>query len=337
MTLTKAKFEQLIKPIVDKLISCAKKAVELAKIEYKDLNGILLIGGSCRIPLVQEELTKEFGVTLLKSSNMDLAVAEGAAIQANNIVGGDGSTDILLVDVCPISLGIETLGGVMTKLIDANTTIPCKKEEVFSTAETNQTVVTVHVLQGERPMARDNKSLGKFNLEGILPAMRGVPKIVVSFDLDVNGILSVTAKDQATGKEQSIRIEGSGKLSDDEINRIKAEAEKYAEKDKELKEEAEAVNKGDSLIFAQEKLIKDQEGNLTQEEKSTLEGLVNDMKQAVKERDVKKINELEDSINKKWQDVSQRIYSNSQKQDTTTEAETPNNDGIQDADFEEVK
>jgi molecular chaperone DnaK len=225
----------------------------------------------------------------------------------------------------------------MTKLIDANTTIPCKKEEVFSTAETNQTLVTVHVLQGERPMARDNKSLGKFNLEGILPAMRGVPKIVVSFDLDVNGILSVTAKDQATGKEQSIRIEGSGKLSDDEINRIKAEAEKYAEKDKELKEEAEAVNKGDSLIFAQEKLIKDQEGNLTQEEKSTLEGLVNDMKQAVKERDVKKINELEDSINKKWQDVSQRIYSNSQKQDTTTEAETPNNDGIQDADFEEVK
>lgn len=337
MTLTKAKFEQLIKPIVDKLINCAKKAVELAKIEYKDLNGILLIGGSCRIPLVQEELTKEFGVTLLKSSNMDLAVAEGAAIQANNIVGGDGSTDILLVDVCPISLGIETLGGVMTKLIDANTTIPCKKEEVFSTAETNQTVVTVHVLQGERPMARDNKSLGKFNLEGILPAMRGVPKIVVSFDLDVNGILSVTAKDQATGKEQSIRIEGSGKLSDDEINRIKAEAEKYAEKDKELKEEAEAVNKGDSLIFAQEKLIKDQEGNLTQEEKSTLEGLVNDMKQAVKERDVKKINELEDSINKKWQDVSQRIYSNSQKQETTTEAETPNNDGIQDADFEEVK
>ena len=337
MTLTKAKFEQLIKPIVDKLISCAKKAVELAKIEYKDLNGILLIGGSCRIPLVQEELTKEFGVTLLKSSNMDLAVAEGAAIQANNIVGGDGSTDILLVDVCPISLGIETLGGVMTKLIDANTTIPCKKEEVFSTAETNQTVVTVHVLQGERPMARDNKSLGKFNLEGILPAMRGVPKIVVSFDLDVNGILSVTAKDQATGKEQSIRIEGSGKLSDDEINRIKAEAEKYAEKDKELKEEAEAVNKGDSLIFAQEKLIKDQEGNLTQEEKSTLEGLVNDMKQAVKERDVKKINELEDSINKTWQNVSQRIYSNSQKQETTTEAETPSNDGIQDADFEEVK
>lgn len=337
MTLTKAKFEQLIKPIVDKLISCAKKAVELAKIEYKDLNGILLIGGSCRIPLVQEELTKEFGVTLLKSSNMDLAVAEGAAIQANNIVGGDGSTDILLVDVCPISLGIETLGGVMTKLIDANTTIPCKKEEVFSTAETNQTVVTVHVLQGERPMARDNKSLGKFNLEGILPAMRGVPKIVVSFDLDVNGILSVTAKDQATGKEQSIRIEGSGKLSDDEINRIKAEAEKYAEKDKELKEEAEAVNKGDSLIFAQEKLIKDQEGNLTQEEKSTLEGLVNDMKQAVKERDVKKINELEDSINKTWQNVSQRIYSNSQKQDTTTESETPSNDGIQDADFEEVK
>lgn len=348
MTLTKAKFEQLIKPIVDKLINCAKKAVELANIEYKDLDGILLIGGSCRIPLVQESLTKEFGVTLLKSSNMDLAVAEGAVIQANNIVGGEGSTDILLVDVTPISLGIETYGGVFTKLIDANTTIPCTKKEIFSTAENNQTTVTVHVLQGERPMAKDNKSIGQFNLDGIIPAMRGVPKIEVAFDVDVNGILKVSAKDQATGKEQSIRIEGSNKLSDDEINRIKAEAEKYAEADKKAKEEADAVNKGDSIIFTQEKLIKEQEGNLTSDEKSTLEGLVNSLKEAVKAKDVAKINELETSINTKWQEVSQRIYSaqgqgqqQEQEQEVHQEsaeevATSSSDDNIQEADFEEV-
>lgn len=345
ITLTKAKFEQLIQPIVDKLINCAKKAIELAKIEYKDLDGILLIGGSCRIPLVQEALTKEFGVTLLKSSNMDLAVAEGAAIQANNIVGGEGSTDILLVDVCPISLGIETMGGVFTKLIDANTTIPCTKKEVFSTAENNQTTVTIHVLQGERPMAKDNKSLGQFNLEGIMPAPRGIPKINVSFDLDVNGILKVSAKDEATGKEQSIRIEGSGKLSDDEINRIKAEAEKYAEADKKAKEEIDAINKGDAIIFAQEKMIKEQENNLTSNEKSELEGFVNSLKDAVKAKNIAKINELETSINEKWNSISQRVYANQNQEQTQHQAEpsdediatSANNENIQDADFEEVK
>lgn len=346
VTLTRAKFEQLIQPIVDKLINCAKKAVELAKIEYKELNGILLIGGSCRIPKVQEALTKEFGVTLLKSSNMDLAVAEGAAIQANNIVGGEGSTDILLVDVCPIALGIETMGGVFTKLIEANTTIPCTKKEVFSTAENNQTTVTIHVLQGERPMARDNKSLGQFNLDGIMPAMRGIPKIEVSFDLDVNGILNVSARDQATGKQQSIRIEGSGKLSDDEINRIKAEAEKFAEADKKAKEEADAVNKGDSIVFSQEKMLEEQKGNLTDSEKTAIEGLVSQMKDAVKAKDVAKINEIEVSINAKWNEVSQRVYGQQQQQtaqqqqaeqqseeDIATSAEDNN---VQDADFEEV-
>ena len=348
MTLTKAKFEQLIDPIVEKVINCAKKAVELAKIEAKDLDGILLIGGSCRIPKVQEALTNTFGVTLLKSSNMDLAVAEGAAIQANNIVGGEGSTDILLVDVCPISLGITTAGNIFTKLIEANTTIPCTKTQTFSTYQDNQTTVTIDVRQGERPMASDNKSLGQFNLDGILPAPRGIPQIDVAFDLDVNGILKVSAKDKATGKEQSIRIEGSSKLSDDEINRIKAEAEKYAEADKKAKETADAINKGDALVIAQEKLIKDQESNLTSDEKSKLEGLVNDLKEAVKDKNVDKINSLEATINETWQTISQRVYGQQQaqggaeQQQQTTEqsdfdAATASTEDVKDAEFEEVK
>ena len=348
MTLSRAKFEQLIDPIVEKLINCAKKAVELAKIEAKDLDGILLIGGSCRIPKVQEALTNTFGVTLLKSSNMDLAVAEGAAIQANNIVGGEGSTDILLVDVCPISLGITTAGNIFTKLIEANTTIPCTKTQTFSTYQDNQTTVTIDVRQGERPMASDNKTLGQFNLDGILPAPRGIPQIDVAFDLDVNGILKVSAKDKATGKEQSIRIEGSSKLSDDEINRIKAEAEKYAEADKKAKETADAINKGDALVIAQEKLIKDQENNLTSDEKTKLEGLVNDLKEAVKDKNVDKINSLEATINETWQTISQRVYgqqqaqgSAEQQQQQTTEqsdfdAATASTENIQDAEFTEV-
>ena len=343
-TLTKAKFEQIIEPIVNRLIECAKKAVELAKIKNSDLDGILLIGGSCRIPKVQEALTKEFGVTLLKSSNMDLAVAEGAAIQANNIVGGEGSTDILLVDVCPIALGIETMGGVFTKLIEANTTIPCTKKETFSTAIDNQTTVTVHVLQGERPMAKDNKSLGQFNLDGILPAPRGIPKVEVSFDLDVNGILKVSAKDQATGKEQSIRIEGSSKLSDEEINRMKAEAEKYAEADKKAKEEADTVNKGDSIVFAQEKMLKEQAETINADEKEKLEGLISQMKDAVAAKNISKINELEASINEAWQGISQRVYGQQQAQSNASEQQQTTNESssasdaenIQDAEFEEV-
>ena len=342
VTLTKAKFEQLITPIVDKVISCAKKAVELAKIEYNELNGILLIGGSCRIPAVQEALTKEFGVPLLKSSNMDLAVAEGAAIQANNIVGGEGSSDILLLDVCPISVGIETMGGVFTKLVEANTTIPCTKKETFSTASDNQTTVTVNVLQGERPMAKDNKSLGRFNLDGIMPAPRGIPQIEVSFDIDANGILKVSATDKATGKEQSIRIEGSNNLSDDEINRMKAEAEKFAEADKKEREVADTVNKGDQIVFSQEKMIDEQKENLKDDEKNKLKGLIEEMKQAVKDKNVDKINELETSINSLWNNISKRVYGQQGAQQTgdsvkaeTTDADS--NDNVEDAEFTEVK
>lgn len=340
VTLTKAKFEQLIKPIIDKVISCAKKAVELAKIEYKDLDGILLIGGSCRIPAVQEALTNEFGVPLLKSSNMDLAVAEGAAIQANNIVGGEGSKDILLLDVLPISIGLETMGGVFTKLVEANTTIPCKKEQVFTTAVENQTVVTINVLQGERPMARDNKSLGQFNLEGILPAAAHVPQILVTFDIDVNGILKVTAKDKATNKEQSIRIEGSGNLPQEEIDRIKAEAEKYAEADKKAKEEADTINKGENIIYTQEKMMEEQKSNINEDEKTKLEGFISEMKEAIKDKNTSKINEIETSINAVWQEISKRVYANQGDTTSTQEseenaAEQPND--VEDADFEEVK
>ena len=291
-TITKAKFEQLITPIVDKLINCAKKAVEGANIKNTDLDGILLVGGSCRIPLVQERLTQEFGVKLLKSANLDLAVAEGAAVQANIIVGGEGSSDLLLLDVTPISMGIETMGGVFTKLIDANTTIPCKKTEVFSTAVDNQSSVDINVLQGERPMAKDNKSIGLFRLDGIMPAQRGVPQIEVSFDIDANGILTVSAKDKATNKEQHITIESKGSLSQEEIDRIKREAEEFAEADKKEREIADTVNKGDSIVFNNEKMIKEQESNITEDEKNTLNGLLESMKTAVKDRNVEEINKF---------------------------------------------
>ena len=340
-TVTKAKFEQLITPIVDKLINCAMKAVEGANIKNTDLDGILLVGGSCRIPLVQERLTQEFGVKLLKSANLDLAVAEGAAVQANIIVGGEGSSDLLLLDVTPISMGIETMGGVFTKLIDANTTIPCKKTEIFSTAVDNQPSVDINVLQGERPMAKDNKSVGLFRLDGIMPAMRGVPQIEVSFDIDANGILTVTAKDKATNKEQHITIQSKGSLSQEEIDRIKREAEEFAEADKKEREIADTVNKGDSIVFSNEKMMKEQESNLTEDEKKDLTELVESMKTAVKDRNVEEINRLETLINEKWNTVSTRIYQNFQTQQTTEQPQQEETnkaeENIQDANFEEVK
>lgn len=337
-TLTKAKFEQLVSPIVDKLIVCAKNAINAANITAKDLDGILLVGGSCRIPLVQDRLTQEFGVQLLKSSNLDLAVAEGAAIQANIIVGGDGAEDLLLLDVCPISIGIETLGGCFTKLVEANTTIPCKKSEIFSTAVDNQPSVDINVLQGERPMAKDNKSIGLFRLDGIMPSKRGVPQVEVTFNIDANSILTVTALDKATNKEQSITIQNSGSLSQEEIDRIKREAEEFAESDKKEREIADTLNKGDQIVFNTEKMIEEQADKLSDENKTKLSALVEQMKIAVKDKNVEDINRLESELNGVWNEIATAMYAQAQQEQASetvvNEGTTDNN--IQDANFEEV-
>lgn len=343
LNLTRAKFEQLISHIIKELNDLCQEALKLSKLDKKDINEVILVGGSTRVPAVAKVAKDVFDKEPSHSVNPDEAVALGAAIQGAVLNNEKGVGDIVLLDVTPLDLGIETLGSVMTKLIDANSTIPCRKEETFSTAVDNQTAITVNVLQGNRPMAKDNKSLGMFNLEGIMPAKRGVPQIVVCFDIDANGILNVSAKDKATNKEQSIRIDGSSSLSKEEIERMKAEAEANAEADKKVREEADAVNKGDSIVFSQEKMLEEQKENLKEEEKSKIEGLVSEMKEAVKARNVEKINELEKSINDAWNDVSQRIYS-SQSQQQTTEQKTDNTvhetasaDDVQEADFEEVK
>ena len=343
LNLTRAKFEQLISHIVKELNDLCLEALKLSKLDKKDINEVILVGGSTRVPAVANVAKDVFDKEPSHSVNPDEAVALGAAIQGAVLNNEKGVGDIVLLDVTPLDLGIETLGGVMTKLIDANSTIPCKKEEVFSTAVDNQTAITVNVLQGNRPMAKDNKSLGQFNLEGIMPAKRGVPQIEVTFDIDANGILNVSAKDKATGKEQSIKINGSSSLSKEEIERMKAEAEANAEADKKVREEADTVNKGDSIVFSQEKMLEEQKENLKEEEKSKIEGYVNEMKEAVKARNVEKINELEKSINGVWNEVSQRIYSSQSQQQTTeqkaddTVHETASTDDVQEADFEEVK
>ena len=253
-TITKAKFEELIDKEIGKVINCGKEAIKKAKISAKDLNGILLVGGSTRIPYVQERLEKEFGVNLIKTANPDEAVALGAAVQGS-ILAGENSSDILLLDVTPLNLGIETLGGVMTTLIEANTTIPAKKSQIFSTAEDNQPAVTINILQGNRTMAKDNKQIGLFNLDGIAPAPRGIPQIEVEFNIDSNGILSVKATDKATGKDQHITIQAKGGLSGEDIERMKKDAEEHAESDKKAKEEADKVNAAESAAFQIEKSI----------------------------------------------------------------------------------
>lgn len=338
-TLTRAKFEQLSDALLKRHIEPCKKALEAAKLTATDIDEVILVGGSTRIPALQDVVKNVFGREPSKSVNPDEAVSLGACIQGAVLNKEGGVGDIVLLDVTPLTLGIETLGGVMTKLIDANTTIPCKKSETFSTAADNQTEVTIHVLQGERPMAAQNKSIGKFNLTGIMPAKRGIPQIEVTFDIDANGILKVSAKDKATGKEQAIRIEASSGLSKEEIERMKAEAEKYAEADKKEREIVDTVNKGDQIIFSQEKMIEEQKDNITSDEKSKLEGLLNALREAVKDKNVEKINELETSINETWNGISQRIYSSQQtntNESTTSNASTENADDVQDADFEIV-
>jgi molecular chaperone DnaK len=348
IALSRAKFEQLTEDLYKKLVSLCKEALKLSKLEAKEIDEIILVGGSTRIPKVVEAAKSVFGKEPSKAVNPDEAVSLGASIQGA-VLGGEQSVgDIVLLDVTPLNLGIETMGSVMTTLIEANTTIPCEKEEIFSTASDNQTEVTINLLQGNRPMASQNKTLGRFNLTGILPARRGVPQIAVKLTINANGIIEVSATDKGTGKAQSIRVEGASGLSKEEIERMKAEAVANAESDKKEREVADAVNKGDSLIFAQEKMIEEQSGNLTSDEKSTLEGLVNSLKDAVKAKDVAKINELETSINNKWNEVSQRVYSQQQQQQSTQQqtaqnaqteediANSASDDNVQDAEFEEV-
>lgn len=310
-TLTKAKFEQLIRPIVDKVINCGKVALEKAKLNASDLDGVLLVGGSCRIPLVQDELIKNFGDKLIKSANLDLAVAEGAAIQANILAGGE--SDILLLDVTPLRLGIETIsamGGVMTTLVEANTTIPCSKEQIFSTATDNQTVVTINVLQGERPLAKDNKQIGLFNLDGIAPARRGVPQIAVKFDIDANGILSVSAIDKATGKEQHITIENKHTLTQEEIDRIKHEAEEHAAEDAKTKERLDKQNKIDSTIYQVEKTLedfKDKSDILTEEDKTYFNSKIDELK-TLRDGDLNNVDNVLNEVTNRLMSVGSKAY-----------------------------
>ena len=311
-TLTRAKFEELIDPEINKVINCGKEAIKRAKISASDLDGILLVGGSTRIPYVQERLEKEFGVKLIKTANPDEAVALGAAVQGNILGGGD--EDILLLDVTPLNLGIETLGGVMTTLIEANTTIPVKKSEIFSTAADNQPGVEVNVLQGNRPMAKDNKQIGIFHLDGIAPAPAHVPQIEVTFDIDANGILSVSATDKATGKEQHITIEAKGGLSESEIERMKKEAEEYAEADKKAKDEADKINNAESMAFQISKSIEELGDKVTEEEKNELKPLVENLRSAASEKNVEKIDEATKALQEKWFPIMTKIYQSQQQE-----------------------
>ena len=306
--LSKAKFEQIIDGEISKVIKLGKEAIKKANIKTTDLDGILLVGGSTRIPKVQDELTKAFDRPLIKNVNVDEVVALGAAVQGSILAGE--KTDVLLLDVIPLSLGIETMGGVFTKLVESNTTIPVTKTEIFTTAADNQPSVEVKVLQGERPMAKDNKQLGIFHLDGIMPARKGVPQIEVTFDIDANGILKVSAKDKATGTEQSIRIEGSSGLSDAEVERMKKEAEANAEADKKELDRIQTLNIAESTIFQTEKNIKEYGDKITEEQKSELENGLTALKDALEQKDVDACKSCMEILAQSWYKISEELYKN---------------------------
>ncbi len=350
-TLTRAKFEALAHNLIEACKAPCDAALKGAGLSTADIDEVILVGGSTRIPAVQDLVEKFFGKAPSKGVNPDEVVAVGAAIQGAILNKESGVGDIVLLDVTPLSLGIETLGGVMTKLIDANSTIPCKKSQVFSTAEDNQPEVTIHVLQGERQFARDNKSIGRFNLAGIAPARRGVPQIEVTFDIDANGILKVSAKDKATGKEQAIRIEASSGLSEDEINRMKAEAEANAEADKKERERVDKINEADSMIFQTENQLKELGDKLPADKKGAIEAALAKLKEAHKAQDIAAIDTAKTELNNAWQAASAEMYQQTgtqpgagagfqggqQSGPQQGSSQAPGKDDIQDADFEEVK
>jgi len=336
-SLTRAKFEQLADSLIRRTLEPCKRAMKNASYSNADIDEVILVGGSTRIPRIQEEVEKFFGKKPSKGVNPDEVVAIGAAIQGGVLTGE--VKDVLLLDVTPLSLGIETMGGVFTKLIESNTTIPTKKSETFSTAADNQPSVELNVLQGERPMAKDNRSLGRFHLDGLPPAARGIPQIEVTFDIDANGILQVSAKDKGTGKEQKIRIEASSGLTDEEIEKMRNEAKANEATDKIEKDRVEKVNQADALIFQSEKQLKEYGEKLSEGNKSAIEGALSELKIAHASQDLTSIDSGIEKLNTAWTAASQEMYANTQEggEQPSQNTETPSDDSAEDVAFEEVK